>query len=284
MVDQEVEQTLREIRERVRAAAPPQVPGPPAPAREGAAAHATDAAASPYAADAGASLVARGGSFESLARMEANLSTTERAWSRLPPVLSYRRGALARFELAVKRLVKRALHWFTWEQVNFNSAAHHALRDALAALSAHERHLAEARAELDALCRRASEVEARAEAERARQEGTAERRHGELRAELERTRGELRAELERLGAGLRELQNQMRTQLHDELRTELGGELREALGGELRDRVEHLADEQRVCFRQLSLEATEAAVAHDRARRLVEARLDELEKAVNSES
>jgi len=209
MVDHEVENTLRELRERVRAAAPP-------PAATG-----PDAAA--------VAVSPRGGPFEALARMEANLATTERAWSRLPPVLSYRRGALARIELAVKRLVKRALHWFTWEQVNFNSAAHQALRDALAALSAHERQLAEARAEMDTLRRRAAAVES-------------------LAAEL---RAELRAELPALRDGLR---------------------------AELRERLAHLSDEQRVCFRQLSLEATEAAVAHDRARRLLEARLEELER------
>jgi hypothetical protein len=319
MVDHEVEQTLREIRERVRAAAPPQphAPGPLAPALEAASAH---AGAIAHAADAPGPTPARGGTFEALARMEANLATTERAWSRLPPVLSYRRGALARFELAVKRLVKRALHWFTWEQVNFNSAAHHALRDALAALSTQERRLAETRAELDAVRRRAAEAEARVEAERARLEGAAVRRHDELRAELERARVEQRAELERARAELRaesraelertraelnaelerarvelsaelerlraelpELRTGLRDELHTGLHAELRAELADALGGELRERVGYLTEEQRVCFRQLSLEATEAAVAHDRARRLVEARLEELEKAVNRE-
>src|SRR5205085_7763022 len=81
------------------------------------------------------------GAGEALARMDANLSTTGRAWSRLPPVLTHRRGALARVELWLKRLIKRAAHWFTWEQVNFNSAAHNALGDARAALDAHTRAL-----------------------------------------------------------------------------------------------------------------------------------------------
>jgi len=305
MVDHEVENTLREIRERVRAAAPP-------PAALTTTVSAPNAAAplahAPDAAHAGA---ARDGSPEALARMEANLATTGRAWSRLPPLVSNRRGAVARLELRVKRLVKRALHWFTWEQVNFNSAAHHALRDALAALSAHEQLLARARAEAEALRRRADE----ADAESARLEAAGERRHAELRAGLRaelrgemlgelrhKLRAELHAELHaglhtQLRAELRpelhaELRDELSSKLHGELsdalraelRTGLGGELRDELGGELRERVAHLTDEQRVCFRQLSLEATEAAVAHDRARRLVEERIEELEKAVNRES
>jgi predicted Zn-dependent protease len=52
----------------------------------------------------------------------------------------------------------------------------------------------------------------------------------------------------------------------------------EELRRELRERTEHLAEEQRVCFRQLSLEATETAVTHDRARRQIEARLEALEE------
>jgi hypothetical protein len=207
MVDHEVENTLREIRERVRAAAPAHPalapPQPAAPAAHG-------GAPAP----------------EALSRMEANLATTERAWSRLPPVLSYRGGAAARLELWLKRLVKRALHWFTWEQVNFNSAAHHALRDALSALSAHERLLAEARAELDSLRRRADAAE---------------------------------AELARLAS------------------------LPDGLRGELRQHADRLSEEQRVCFRQLSLEAAEAAVTYDRARRLLEARVEKMEKSLESE-
>lgn len=48
------------------------------------------------------------------------------------------------------------------------------------------------------------------------------------------------------------------------------------LGGELRERIQHLLDEQRVCFRQLSLKTSEEAVLADRARRATELRLEEL--------
>src|SRR5689334_9148745 len=107
MADVEVEDTLREIRERVLAAAETRAAGRAHAAATVTGAHdgTALAPAQAFASD----------SSEPLARMHANLSTTGRAWSRLPPVLTYRRGALARLELWLKRLVKRAAHWFTWE-------------------------------------------------------------------------------------------------------------------------------------------------------------------------
>jgi hypothetical protein len=167
---------------------------------------------------------------EALARMDANLSTTGRAWSHLPPVLTYRRGALARVELWLKRMVKRAAHWFTWEQVNFNSAAHNALGDARAALDAHTRAL-------DA-----------------------------LRDELGRLRAEMETRLSSAESGLAEIRGALAS-----------------VAGENRARADGMLEEQRVCFRQLSLEAAELSVTHDRARRGIEARLEALEKTVTSD-
>src|SRR4051812_36445324 len=115
MVDQEVEDTLREIRERMLADSALAVVES---ARVGQTANAVSAVAPQSAHTNGAA----GESGEALARLQANLATTERAWSRLPPLLSYRRGLAARVELWLKRQIKRAAHWFTWEQVNFNSA------------------------------------------------------------------------------------------------------------------------------------------------------------------
>src|SRR5436305_12403393 len=144
MVDHEVENTLREIRERVLAESRPRAEAEARP----------PAWQSLRRDGANAERAAKDGpAVEALARLQANLATTERAWSRLPPLVSYRRGLPARVELWLKRQIKRAAHWFTWEQVNFNSAAHNALdaahralsdaRDALAAhelsLAAHER-------------------------------------------------------------------------------------------------------------------------------------------------
>jgi hypothetical protein len=268
MADTEVEETLREIRERVLASAPVR-------ATEGARVVTQNGvvvdAPSPQGGDAG----------EALARMHANLSTTGRAWSRLPPLMSNRRGALARVELWLKRLIKRAAHWFTWEQVNFNSAAHNALGDAHAALDAHGRtmdahgrtmdahasalaslreELARLRAEVESGAARATQLEARVSSAESRFESRLESRLAELQGAiasgLDGLRGESRARDDELGDALRD---------------------------ELYDRTDGLLEEQRVCFRQLSLEASELSVTHDRARRAVEARLEALEEKVKSD-
>jgi len=261
MADTEVENTLREIRERVLASAP-----------ERAAGHAP---ADTTTQNGGAPPPAQGGDAgDALARMGANLSTTARAWSRLPPMLTNRRGTLARLELWLKRLIKRAAHWFTWEQVNFNSAAHNALGDARDALDAQERalsHLREElgrvreeltglRAEVESGAARASELEARVSLAESHLDSRLAELQGALASGLDNLRGEQRGRVDSLRDGLR-----------SELRNEL------------RDRTEGLLGEQRVCFRQLSLEASELAVTQDRARRAVEARLEALEKRVTSD-
>jgi hypothetical protein len=107
--------------------------------------------------------------------------------------------------------------WFTWEQVNFNAAVDHALRETLQALSHHEQALVKLRSETEA---RRTEIEHQIEASTA------------------------------------------------------------SLVAELRERDAHLRDEQHVCFKQLSLEATEAAVLEDRARRKTEALLEELKRRI----
>jgi hypothetical protein len=260
MADLEVENTLREIRERVLADAQQR-----APASNGvtAANGATAVAANGHAGPAS----------EALARMDANLATTARAWSRLPPLLSYRRGAAARFEIWLKRLVKRAAHWFTWEQVNFNAAVHHALGDARAVLAAQEQALA---AHGKALARVQDEIltslRAEAEADRARV--------AELQARLAHTDAqvaEAQARFESGGAQLRQAFAAGLERLNESLHAETNARAAE-LHAEMRERVDGLLEEQRVCFKQLSLETGEAAVTHDRARRQLEARLEALEK------
>ena len=49
------------------------------------------------------------------------------------------------------------------------------------------------------------------------------------------------------------------------------------LASELRERDEQLSAEQRVCFKQLSLGVSEAAVWEDRGRRAILSRLEKLE-------
>jgi hypothetical protein len=115
MADAGVEIVLREIRDRVRAEAN-------APARAG-----DDAAAD--------EAIYNGLASAALLRLRANLATTERTWSRLPPVTSFhRKGWRARVEIWVKRQLARATSWYFYEQLNFNAAVNAALRDAADAL------------------------------------------------------------------------------------------------------------------------------------------------------
>jgi hypothetical protein len=301
MTDTEVETTLREIRERVRAEVGAATRGATVPARD--------------AVDAGDAGDANGAQTDSLARLDVNLATAERAWSRLPPLVSNRRGWPARLELWVKRKIKRAAHWFTWEQVNFNSAVYHALRDTRAALEDSQRRLeasqqqleasrrqladvqaaleAAVRAESQARARSAAEIEARVAASVASSEARVTSAVASAVASSEanvaaaEARGaeELRslaAALEsRLDSGDARLSEAVATLRQESAASHEG--LRGELSAELRERVEHVLEEQRVSIRQLALEAGERAVMHERARRRVEQRLEEISKAVISD-
>ncbi len=229
MVDEEVESTLREIRERVRKTAELEAETP----------RAVISPANVSVGFIGESARTR----EAMTRIDAYLTTTARAWDRLPPLVSNRSGGLARLELWVKRRFKQATRWYSWEQVNFNAAVHHALRDMLDALLALEQQLGQQRAELSA------EMEARAQQNQI-----------EImtqRAEIESQRAQMEAEQQ-----ARSLK--VNTQLAD-------------LSREVRERDQERLEEQRVCFKQLSLEISEAEVLLDRARRDIESRLDKLE-------
>src|SRR5947199_8393344 len=78
---------------------------------------------------------------EALARLSEQLTVTGRAWNRLPPVFSNRRGTLGRIELWIKNTCKPLTRWFTWEQVNFNRAAHDAFTDVVKFLMAEAQEL-----------------------------------------------------------------------------------------------------------------------------------------------
>jgi hypothetical protein len=234
MAETEVEIILREIRERVlsqqAAAAPARVTG----GNEGNGASDSIPQIAP-AEDAKAV------TSENLALINSYLTTTGRAWDRLPPLVSNRSGLAARLELWVKRHFKRATRWYSWEQVNFNAAVHHAIRDMLPVLTAYERELGQLRTKLEA------EVERRTEMERVQLT--------ELKADIQAIRAVVETERQATG------------QLNASLAN---------LVNELREREGHLLDEQRVSFKQLALESSEAAVLEDRARRKVEALLEEL--------
>ena len=227
------------------------------------------------------------GKNESLHRLSAHLTITARAWDRLPPLYSNRKGRAARFELWIKARLKSITRWFTWEQVNFNSAVHYALSETLHALSAYRQELAATRAELS--------KEAEASRERLERSDLA------LAADIEALTAELRkraANLEAHNTVLETHSSAIETRIADvaaatahqvdharaevdHARAEIASRLAE-LAAELRESDQQLREEQRVCFKQLSLEVNEAAVSEDRGLRLIESRLDELEKEVSN--
>src|SRR6266567_7713477 len=126
----EVESILNEIRERVRTEENQREAAVAVATQNGKDSNPAISPAAPAAAT------------ESLARLEAHLTTTSRAWDRLPPLSSNRSGVAARLELWIKARLKSLSRWFTWEQVNFNSAVHHALAETLHALAVHQQELA----------------------------------------------------------------------------------------------------------------------------------------------
>jgi chromosome segregation ATPase len=241
MADTEVENILREIRERVYAE--------------------QDAIARSPAGNGGevapANGVSRSG--ESLARLESYLTTTSRAWDRLPPVVSNRSGAIARVELWLKQHVKRATRWYAWEQVNFNAAVHHALHDLIEIISSQEQTLAESQARLADAQHQKSAIQA------------AQSELSALRATIEaqqRLMTDQRAAVESLSANLKG---------HD---AEIDRRL-ESLINEMRERAQLMQEEHRVAYRQLSLETREAAALEERARRKTEALLEELQRRID---
>jgi len=297
----EVESILNEIRERVRADENQREAASALTIRNG---HGLDSSPSP-------STIATGP--ESLARLEAHLTTTSRAWDRLPPVFSNRSGMAARLELWLKARLKSLSRWFTWEQINFNSAVHHGLSDALEGLRAHEQQLIRMQTELNQT-KEALRVELNQTTEILRSESrqTTEILRSESRQNTEALRSELRQTTEALRSESRQTTEALQADLAhtaEALRGEssqtneaLASELRQtaaslradfgqtaenllatidARGTEMNARVAELGDdlheEQRVCFKQLSLEASEAAVLEDRGRRALEARLEKLE-------
>ena len=254
MVDEEVEIVLREIRERVLSVPPPE--------------QTRSTAAAPVIGNGAGDSLIRGDegnitASAALPRIRSYLTTTGRAWDRLPPVLSNRRGAAARLELWLKARFKSLTRWFTWEQVNFNAAVHHALRDSIEALSDYQRALETLRAQIG------TESEAR-RVEMEKHQTKTDKLRAELRAESEARRIELENHQTETNA-LRAVIEKQRIQ----------GEARLLeLVAELRERDDRLQDEQRVCFKQLSLETSEAVVLEDRARRKVDSLLEELTRRI----
>lgn len=217
---------------------------------------------------------------EALARLSEQLTVTGRAWNRLPPIFSNRRGALARIELWLKNTCRPLTRWFTWEQVNFNRAVHDALSDVTKILMAEAQELAALRAQLSGEMRREvlglrSDLDAQAAELRA------------INSKYEARLKETHEALSRLSNMLAEFADETRTG-HSQLANGISALSEEQRAAQLQQAEElnrclaELKEEQRVCFRQLSLEASEAAVLEDRGRRALDARLEKLEKALQT--
>jgi hypothetical protein len=267
MIDEEVETVLREIRERVIA----QPLAEPSPAANG---------------NQSSQLIALGEtsprSTEALARLNAHLTTTARAWDRLPPVFSNRTGTPGRIEVWIKARLKRFSRWFTWEQINFNAAVHHALGETLktvteqdAAIAAQSMQLAAARTEHEALRLEIQTQSDEIDALRAQLQAHTAASRIDLQNQQRETntlRAELRGELE--GVRIQAADQAAEVRATIEAGKSEAVVLLAELSGELRD----IENEQRVCFKQLSLETSEAVVSNERAQQRTNALLEEMKQ------
>ena len=230
MVDNEVAEILAEIKQRV------------SHAQEKALVETSGVVVTPAQANSPASPPAAANGF-------ASLSVMARAWDRLPPVVSNRSGTLARLELWLKEKFRTAFRWFTWEQVNFNSATYQTLLEVVESLNSYEQHLAQLRNDLEAQSKQLSALSSQIE-----------QLHREHLASI----AQLNARVEGLSQSAKDQQAETQARLA-------------ALTSESRMRDEQTIDEQRVCYKQLSLELSESRVLEDRARRELEARIAKLE-------
>jgi hypothetical protein len=260
MIDEEVETVLREIRERVIAQP---LPEPSSGSIPGDANGNQSAQVTAIAENSTRSS-------EAISRLNAHLTTTARAWDRLPPVFSNRSGTPARIEVWIKARLKKLTHWFTWEQVNFNAAVHHALGETLKTLSEQDAAIRSQLAENETLRGEIQAQRDEIDTLRAQLQADAAARKADLQNQQQQTnalQAELRGELE----AVRIHSEDQAAELQKKTNAESA-----KLAGELRDRMDRLENEQRVCFKQLSLETNETAVSSDRAQQRIHALLEEM--------
>lgn len=244
----------------------------------------------------------------------AGLTVLNRAWDRLPPLVTNRTGAMAQLDLWVKRKLKSALRWITWEQVNFNAATHQTFIEVVDALQQQKNYLAKLQGQMvaefqitrDKLDHSQQELKSNQHAldslraeflheVRSRKE-IIERQQATFNTQLDQfssqlasfnaIQSDLRARLESLNEQQLSSENSLeeiktahneRIQNIDSRFVQLVDEFH-ALVAEFRGRDERLFDEQRVSLKQFSLELSESQVLQDRARRELEMRLAKLEK------
>jgi hypothetical protein len=193
----------------------------------------------------------------------AALTVLARSWDRLPPLVTNRTGTAAKIDLWIKAMLKKAFRWFTWEQINFNSGTLQTFRELIDSLSLQQQQLASIQQQLSTYEEHLQKLADRlVSAEDQNEQVRAS--FGDLRALIARQQADLNAKLETRAS-------QSSSEL-DEVKKALAQLVRE-----LRDSHEKILDDQRVSFKQLSLELTEAQVLQDRARRELDARVAKLE-------
>jgi hypothetical protein len=280
MIDIEVERTLQEIRDSVRAQLNLNSP------RD----------------DAGDVASVRsnriGGVAESLSLIEANLVTVDRAWDRLPPLSSNRQGTTARIELWIKGKLKRATRWFTWEQVNLNHALLESIRETVSLARSLDGDLMATREELDALRQANAELGIAIRDSESAILNRLRNSISDVSATIKSQNLELSTRITTIETNLTSKIGELRdliTSAIDERRSEIEALKKEREGGldssdrqqaairsELLDRISHVSEEQRVCFKQLSLEAVETNVKTERVRSEVEAKLSEIANLIRT--
>ncbi len=194
---------------------------------------------------------------EALLQIDYHLAVTSRAWDRLPPIHSNRHGLFARIELWFKKASKRLTRWFSWELVHFNRATNDAFSDISEML----------KTQLSAIHQLRSH--------QAEQLRTIEATFDQRLADILQRHSQLANEHFQLAnqvVAIRAEQRGAKAQQDEEINRRLA------------ELVAELKEEQRVCFRQLSLEAGESAVLEDRARRSLLARLEKVEAALKATS
>jgi len=265
MVDQEVEDILRQIRDSVRAEERMNLNTPTAPTSSNLDLTGNTPAPQTY----------------------PNVSTMARAWDRLPPVISNRSGVVASFELWFKSILKRGSRWFTWEQINFNAAVHHTVREMIGTLAVHEQQISALKMQLEEA---KAQLLQQSEEQRINFQNVIEGQKGEIRTltrsitELTRVLAELR-DRAALKLDLSKLETQfdsLATILTDERdrlvqqRAALQAHVSESLL-EFRELNERTMDEQRVSFKQIALQINETSAEGERQRRALAQRVTQLE-------
>ena len=194
-------------------------------------------------------------------RLRAHTPILARSWDRLPPIISNRRGLAAKLELWVKSKARVLMRWFTWEQVNFNAAVHQSVLETIAQLENIDHQLQSVREQLKQTRATEASLDEQNRLLNERLDKLDEFRNA---TEYQLALAEQQAEsIERRITKLEESLEATKAEESTQIR-------------ELRDAHERLTQEQRVCFKQLSLESSETAAIIDRTRRKLEERLAEL--------